>query len=142
MVTILVDQNRDAGGNLPRLAEPFDDTWNGFEGKLENGSTPSVYVRLSPDSNAAYQIAVLNKLIGSDQYVWRVWLEGEIFHPGWVEYNDRYSLVEAGSPYLYSPNYPLKGLASLDNTCLHFYGGELTQPLPGLCGTEYEIHGE
>lgn len=142
VVTTLLDQNRDAGGSLPRLAEPFKDTWNGFEGKLETGATPSVYTRLSPDSNSVYQIAVLNNMIGSDQYVWRVWLEGEIFHPGWVEYNDHYSLVEAGSPYLYSPNYPLKELASLDNTCLHFYGGEVVQPQPGLCGTTIEFSGD
>jgi len=69
-------------------------------------------------------------------------LEGEIFHPGWVEYNDRISLEEAGSPYLYSPHYPLKNLASMDNTCLHFFGGETVQPQPGFCGTMIELSGD
>jgi len=141
MVTILVDINKDAGGNRPRLAEPFESTWNGFEDYYES-DVSRVFVRRSPDSDSVYQIAVLNELIGGDQYVWRVWLEGEIYHPGWVEYNDRISFEEAGSPYLYSRHYPLKNLASLDNTCLHFFGGEANNPQPGFCGTLVEVSGE
>ena len=141
MVTILVDMNRDAGGNRPRLAEPYGGTWNGFEDYYESDGSRA-FVRRSPDLESVYQIAVLNELIGGDHYIWRVWLEGEIFHPGWVEYHDRISLEEAGSPYLYSPNYPLKNLASLDNTCLHFFGGEANQPQPGYCGTIVEITGD
>ena len=141
MISLLVDPNRDAGGNRPRLAEPFQDNWNGFE-ESDNADESKVYIRRSPDSDSAYQIAVLNDLLEGDQFIWRVWLEGKIFHPGWVEYNDRISLAEAGSPYLYSPNYPLKALASLDNTCLHFFGGETKQPQPGFCGTFVEVSGE
>jgi len=141
MITILVDPNRDAGGNRPRLAEPYDENRNGFE---ENyiGSRTDAYVRRSPDSDSAYQIAVSKELLKGDQFIWRVWLEGEIFHPGWVEYNDRISLEEAGSPYLYSQHYPLKNLASMDNTCLHFFGGETVQPQPGFCGTTIELSGD
>jgi len=140
MITVLVDANRDVGGNRPRLAEPHEDSWNGFEDfYVADGSI--AFVRRSPDSDSVYQIAIFNELFVGDQFVWRVWLEGEIFQPGWVEYNDRISLQEAGSPYLYSPNYPLKNLASLDNTCLHFYGGETNQPQAGFCGTMIELTG-
>lgn len=141
MISLLVDPNRDAGGNRPRLAEPFQDIWNGFE-ESYNAEESRVYIRRSPDSDSAYQIAVLNELLEGDQFVWRVWLEGEIFHPGWVEYNDRYSLADAGSPYRYSPNYPLKALASLDNTCLQFFGGQAYQPQPGFCETIIDLSGE
>ena len=142
VITVLEDKNKDAGGNRPRLAEPYDNEWNGFEGEmaqLEQGKT--AYVRRSPDSSSTYQIAVLNEIL-SDLYIWRVWLEGENFYPGWVEYNDRYTLEQAGSPYLYSPNYPVKELSSLDNTCLHFFGGELSQPQPGHCGTRIDLNNE
>ncbi len=142
VITVFVDENKDAGGNRPRLAEPYDIKWNGFEGEmvpLDHSMT--AYVRRSPDSGSTYQIAVLNEIL-SDLYIWRVWLEGEIFHPGWVEYNDRYDLEEAGSPYLFSPNYPLKELSSLDNTCLHFYGGEISKPQPGYCGTMIELNSD
>lgn len=141
MISILVDPNRDAGGNRPRLAEPFDDNWNGFEDSL-NTDGSKAFIRRSPDTDSAYQIAVSNELLPEELFIWRVWLEGEIFHPGWVEYNDRVSLADAGSPYLYSPNYPLKALASLDNTCLQFYGGEAVQPQPGFCGTIIDLSGE
>lgn len=141
MITILVDLNKDAGGNRPRLAEPFEENWNGFEDSYDT-DVSQVYIRRSPDSDSTYQIAVFNEILEGDQFIWRFWLEGEIFHPGWVEYNDRYSLADAGSPYLYSPNYPLKALASLDNTCLHFFGGETNQPQPGFCGTIVELTGE
>jgi len=141
MISILADPNRDAGGNRPRLAEPFDKNWNGFEDNFGTDES-QVYSRRSPDSDSSYQIAVLNDLLEGDQFIWRVWLEGEILPPGWVEYHDRYSLAEAGSPYLYSPNYPLKALASLDNTCLQFFGGKTQQPQPGFCDTLIELSGE
>jgi len=141
LITVLVDSNRDAGGNRPRLAEPFDGTWNGFEDYYDNDPSKA-YIRRSPDLDSAYQIAILNELLDGDQFIWRVWLEGVIFQPGWVEYNDRISLAEAGSPYRYSPNYPLKNLASMDNTCLHFFGGEVNQPQPGFCDTIIDLAGE
>jgi len=141
MITILVDPSRDAGGNRPRLAEPYEDNWNGFEESYDS-EISQAYVRRSPDSEAAYQIAVSKELLKGNRFIWRVWLEGEIFHPGWVEYNDRISLAKAGSPYLYSPNYPLKALASLDNTCLNFFGGETKQPQPGFCDTLIELSSE
>ncbi len=140
MITISIDPNRDVGGNRARLAEPFDEEWNGFDQVYQTDQNHA-YVRLSPDSSSIYQVAVSDAILG-DTFIWRAWLEGEIYHPGWVEYHDRVSLEEAGSPYQYSPNYPLKNLASMDNTCLHFFGGETVQPQPGFCGTIIELSGE
>lgn len=145
MIALLEDQNLDVGGNRLRLAEPGEAAWDGFDNLVETEASknaPLAYVRRSPVSTSTYQIAVLNTVLGSEPYVWRVWLEGQIFHPGWYEYHDRYSLEQAGSPYLYSTYYPLKKLASIDNTCLHLVGGELTMPKPGHCGTITEITGD
>jgi hypothetical protein len=137
-ITILTDQDNDAGGYKPRLAEPYHPSWTGFDEPLGEDLSQAVFVRRSPNEDNVYQIAVSNRFLDSDQFAWRAWLEGEIFHPGWYDYNDRYSFEEAGSPYTYSEVFPIQEISAMDNTCVHLFGAVLSQASPGYCGTVIE----
>ena len=88
--------------------------------------------------------------------------------PGKLDYVDRFTLGEAGSPIRDNPNYPLKALYLVDNACREAFGFIATgyepqlcpraepeatrkpktpppgecQPPSGGCGMHYEWHGE
>jgi hypothetical protein len=142
-IKLFQDENRDVGGNRPRLAEPREARWDGFELESrfeQQADAPQIYLRKTTDTPATFQIAVHRRVLERTQtYVWRAWLEAEEFKADWFEYHDQVSLEEAGSPYRYSEHYPIDQLASVDNTCLHLVGGQLDRPMPGFCGTLVDV---
>jgi hypothetical protein len=56
--------------------------------------------------------------------------------PSLFDYNDHLNLRQAGSPLSTSPDYPLKRLASVDNTCRWAFGFAPRGVEAGLCGFE------
>jgi hypothetical protein len=62
-----------------------------------------------------------------------VWSDEGPKTPAWFDYNDHFTLAEAGSPDKGSSHYPLKALYSVDNTCRYAYGFTPTTNLPGMC---------
>jgi hypothetical protein len=134
-VEAFLDSNGDVGGRHASRSD--SQPGDGFDalilGHGEAIDPEGVWVRLAPLVQAV-QIAFKHGLIGDDQtFLWSVWADGGPQRPDWFDYNDHYSLAEAGSPNIGSSNYPLKALASVDNTCRWIQGIMPRIGMPGLC---------
>jgi hypothetical protein len=80
------------------------------------------------------QLAVKQTAIGAKEFLWSAWTDFDLAQSGLFDYNDSFTLQEAGSPYAANPNYPLKKLYGIDNTCRIAYGFTPLGSEPGLCG--------
>jgi hypothetical protein len=79
-------------------------------------------------------VAFKQSVIGAaDTFLFGGWSDEGVREAGWFDYNDHFTLAEAGSPLSNSPHYPLAALFSVDNTCRWGYGFEPTTAYPGLC---------
>jgi hypothetical protein len=70
-----------------------------------------------------------------------VFMLGVIADAGWkdpkkLDYVDRLTIAEAGSPVKNNMYYPLKGLFLVDNTCRDAFGFEPTRYEPQICPVE------
>jgi hypothetical protein len=134
-VEAFLDSNGNVGGLTPSRSD--SQPGDGFDALILGrgvGTDPEgAWVRLAPVGQAV-QIAFKHGLIGNDRtFLWSVWADGGPQRPEWLDYNDHFSLAEAGSPNVSSPNYPLKALASVDNTCRWVQGIVPRIGMPGLC---------
>jgi hypothetical protein len=132
------DNNNDVGGLRPLRADPPPQTGNGYETLVfDQGIGPdpdAVWARIPPGNPDRIQIAFKHDLIAVDTYLlWGVWADGATDQAGWFDYNDHFTLAEAGSPLSTSPDYPLDQLASIDNSCRWAYDFTPTEQLPGMC---------
>ena len=85
MISILADPNPEPGATGPVwLNHLISQTGMGL--RIALGTEESqVYSPGDPRTQIlSYQIAVLHDLLEGDQFIWRVWLEGEILPPGLV----------------------------------------------------------
>jgi hypothetical protein len=84
------------------------------------------------------QLAVRRSLIDDDSaFMWGAWADAGVSNPAWADYNDHFTLAEAGSPLSSSQEYPLKALAQVDNTCRMYFGFTPTGREAGIC----EVYG-
>jgi len=132
------DTNGDVGGFSPMNAENPNPSWDGYETLVFEdylGSDPDlVWVRRDPANANQVQLAFKYSLIGSDgSFAFGGWADEGMRDPGAFDYNDSMTFDQAGSPYAESSKYPIKELASVDNTCRWTYGYEPTTSFPGLC---------
>ena len=65
--------------------------------------------------------------------MWGVWADAGIKDPSKFNYNDRFTLKQAGSPIKSSSDYPIKAIYQVDNTCWAPYGFHPTGYEPHLC---------
>ena len=132
------DDNEDVGGFSPMNAENPNASRDGYETLVFEdyfGSDPdAVWIRRDPGSSNQVQLAFKHSLIGNDKsFAFGGWADEGLRDPGAFDYNDSMTFDQAGSAYAESSKYPIKELASVDNTCRWTYGYEPTTSFPGLC---------
>ncbi len=153
-VVVLADLNADIGGNtINRPDLGFEG--NGYEGiifDLSQNIHPNdpdlAWVRVgSTESGGAVRPTVeiaYRKWIfrgGDEKFMWNVFaisaeqgLDVTKFYA-----HDTISEIEAGSPDKGNVNYPLKGLAAMDNTCRVPLGFEATGAEPLGCSVKVDV---
>jgi hypothetical protein len=134
-VRVYTDPNGDVGGTTPvRTDSNLSGKGDGYEKTLDN--TNSAYARLDPKNPAVIQIAVSRVLLADPkEFLWGAWADNGLRNPQKMDYNDLFTVAEAGSAIKSDPNYPVKALSAVDNTCHVPYGFKTTQNLPGMCMT-------
>jgi hypothetical protein len=132
------DANNDVGGSTPIQANAPSPSLDGYEELVFDqgyGSDPdAAWIRRDPSHPDRVQVAFKHSLIGSDvEFLWGAWADEGVKEPAWLDYNDHFTIIEAGSPASESSNYPIKALAEVDNTCRWAYGFTPDGSEPGVC---------
>jgi hypothetical protein len=65
--------------------------------------------------------------------MWGAWADAGLRDPSKFNYNDRFTEADAGSPIKNKPNYPIKAIYQVDNTCWVAQGFKPTGDEPHLC---------
>ena len=125
-VAAYLDINSDVGGNI--INRPDDFASDGFEttifdlsqGMYPEGDPDLVWVRQTTDSDLpAVEIAFEKSIFkdGKEAFMWSVLSNDVAIDPAIFYYHDHFTAEQAGAANTDDPNYPLKALAALDNTC-------------------------
>lgn len=136
-VSIWRDANHDVGGRIAIKADGTN-TGDGFELQLfDSGKgydTDAAWARVNPNDFRSVQISFKKAVIDNDKaFLWNAWAAEKI-QPSLFDYNDHFTLAEAGSPIpAQDKAYPLNQLANVDNTCRWAVGFTPTGAEPGLC---------
>jgi hypothetical protein len=136
-VQVFQDPANDVGGNIPLQPEVLPQG-NGYEQKVFDagqGADPDLaWARVDPAKPNVVWFAFKSTLINNAQkWMWGAWAQNGGLHPELFDYNDHFTLAQAGYPIPGNPNYPLKALAELDNTCRWAVGFNPSGNEPGLC---------
>lgn len=121
-----LDINSDVGGSV--INRPDDFGSDGFEAvifDLGRGVYPEddpdlVWVRQTNDSELpAIEIAFKKWIFedGAVSFMWSVLSSDVAIDPTTLYYHDHFTAEQAGAGSTDDPNYPLKGLSAMDNTC-------------------------
>lgn len=121
-----LDINSDVGGNV--INRPDDFGSDGFEAiifDLTRGIYPEadpdfVWVRQTNDSELPAVEIAFEKWIFKDSavaFMWSVLSSDSAIDPTTLYFHDHFTPEQAGAGNTDDPNYPLKGLAAVDNTC-------------------------
>ena len=132
---VYLDKNHDNGGANPSKSDaPYPgDGYEVIEFQNGKGSDPDLaWVRLAPDNPSMLEFAFKRSLTG-DSFMWSPWADAGLNNPAQFNYNDRMTLLEAGSPVKENPYYPVKALFSMDNSCRANFGFTPTGYEPLLC---------
>jgi hypothetical protein len=111
----------------------------GFDANLmkagRGSDTDLAWIRLKPGTDDTVEIAFKNSIIGGTKgkFIWQPFTDGAIFSEKSYDLQVNYSLEQAGSPYRGEPDYPLKDVFAVDNTCRAASGYEPTSSATGLC---------
>jgi len=137
-VQVYRDSNGDVGGTTPMRADPPSSAWDGYDELVFDegiGDDPdSAWIRRDPAHQDRIQIAFKYSLIGGDrEFLWGVVADEGLRDPASFDYNDFYTIAQAGSPTENNSNYPLAEVASLDNTCRWTYDFDPTTNYIGMC---------
>ncbi|NPA26021.1 MAG: hypothetical protein GXO36_00255 [Chloroflexi bacterium] len=98
--------------------------WQTWGWEREGSSTyPTVYL--------AFHARLLDG--HGQRMLWQAWADGGLKQPGQMTYHDRYTRAQAGSPYARDPNFPIRAIARVDNTCRAAFGFQPTGLEPCLC---------
>jgi len=142
-VQVYADTNRDVGNRRPMLSDaPTTLQSDGYETLVvANGSGPdpsAAWARQSPQNPNTLQFAVKKSLINRTSFMFWAWTDFDLGKAAVFDYNDAFTAQQAGSPYASNPNYPLKALFGMDNTCRVAYGFTPVGTEPGLCGSSQQ----
>jgi hypothetical protein len=124
-VVVMVDQNGDVGGLKPSRPDEGS-TGDGYDGvifDLSQNVHPEdpdlAWVRVIEGERPTVEIAYRKWIFkdGNEVFMWSVWASGQGVEPGKFNWHDNITVAEAGSPNKSDPDYPIKGIAELDNSC-------------------------
>ena len=137
-VRACTDTNGDVGGPNPLRSDAPAQGLDGFETCVfesgEGVDPDAAWARRDPANPKRLQLAFLHSLIEADEYfLWGAWADEGVAEPGWLDYNDRFPLAEAGSPTQGNAAYPIQALALVDNTCRWGFGFTPDGTEPGVC---------
>lgn len=136
-IQIFYDTNNDVGGPQPLLLDAPGFHGDGYDTlQFDRGSGPdpdAAWVRQAPLDPTYLEMAVKKSAIGYSAFLWNAWTDFDLADPAQFDYNDYYTAEQAGSPYAADPNFPLKALYGMDNTCRVAYGFTPVGDEPGLC---------
>lgn len=105
-----------------------------FDAGYETTDPDMAWVRLSPGRSNYIEIAFkLSMIENVKRFLWSAWADAGPMNPGWFDYNDHFTLEEAGSPIQGANDYPLKDLAQVDSTCRFPFGFNARGDEPGVC---------
>lgn len=135
-VEIFQDKNHDTGGLSGERSDAPIST-DGYETRIFNGgngdSDPDMaWVRLIPSGQPNVQFAFKKSWSGV-VFMLGVLADSGLLDPGKLDYVDRFTAEEAGSPVRNNSNYPLKALYEIDNICREAFGFRATGYEPQLC---------
>lgn len=137
-----LDVNSDVGGNI--INRPDDFASDGFEATLFDlshgiypaGNPDLVWVRQTTDGTLpAVEIAFQRQMFkdGRESFMWSVLSSDAAIDPMRLYYQDSYTAEQAGAANTDDPNYPIKELAAMDNTCRVPLGFQATGNEPLGC---------
>ncbi|MGH2606071.1 MAG: hypothetical protein ACRDG5_05730 [Anaerolineales bacterium] len=140
-VQVLQDGDEDVGGATPLVSDIHLRQGSGYETvDFDDGDPASrnpAWARIAEGSDSRIQFALNHDWLGDEaRLLWGVWADAGLQDPRLYDYNDTFTLREAGSPLSTSPDYPLRLLTSVDNTCRWAFGFAPRGTEPGLCGFE------
>lgn len=131
------DSNNNVGGVFPVNSEAPNSSWDGYDDEVFNqgqGADPdAAWIRRDPSDPNQIQLALKFAQLADNQFMWSVWADEGVHEAVYFDYNDHFTLEEAGSPVLNSNDYPLKALFAVDNTCRWGFGFSPTVNEPGVC---------
>ncbi len=135
-VQIYQDKNHNTGGvsatrsDAPLNADGYETLI--FDGSLGGTDPDMAWVRINADTNATIQFAFKRSWSGS-VFMLGTMADAGLKDPKKLDYVDRFSIEQAGSPIKDNQNYPLKALYLVDNTCRDAFGFEPTHFEPQGC---------
>ncbi len=135
-VEIYQDTNHDTGGLSGEKSDaPL--TTNGYDTKIFNGGVGDAdpdlaWVRMIASSQPKVQFAFKKTWSGA-VFMLGVLADSGLKDPGKLDYVDRFTPEEAGSPIRNNPNYPLKALYAVDNVFREAFGFAPNGYEPQLC---------
>lgn len=137
-VFVYTDSNNDVGGRRPMIADAPGYSGDGYDQLLfspdDLDDPDAAWKRVDPADASVIQLAIKKSLLkNSTTFLWNGWADNGVSDPAMIDYNDVFTLSEAGSPLSGSANYPLNALYLTDNTCRLAYGFEPTGDEPGVC---------
>jgi hypothetical protein len=135
-VQIFQDRNHDTGG---RSAEKSDApiVTDGYETVVFDGAAGGTdpdlaWVRVNAGVQATVQFA-FKKSWSGNVFMLGVIADAGLRDPKKLDYVDRFTAADAGSPVRDNPNYPLKALFAVDNACRAAFGFRPNGYEPQLC---------
>lgn len=136
-VQVVQDTNRDTGGlsaekaEAPLPGDGYDEVI--FDGGRGANDDPDLaWVRVNAGNKATVQFAFKKSWIGT-KFMYGVIADGGMRSIADLDYVDRFTVEEAGSPVRDQQNYPLKALYAVDNVCREVFGFTGTQQEPQRC---------
>jgi hypothetical protein len=134
---IFKDTNRDTGGlsaeksDAPLPGDGYDQLI--YDGGRGAGDDPDLaWVRVNAGNKATVQFAFKRTWAGK-RFMYGVIADGGLKSIADMDYVDRFTVAEAGSPVKNSQYYPLKALYGVDNVCREAFGFPGTQQEPQRC---------
>lgn len=136
-VSIYQDTNGDSAGLSSKKSDtPF--SGNGFDKLIYSpaqgiGDDPDLaWARLSPDNSSLIEFAFKKSWAGS-VFMYNALADAGLKDVSQLDYVDRFSLLQAGSPDRSNSAYPLKDLFAVDNTCYQAFGFAASGAEPKIC---------
>lgn len=135
-VQIYQDTNHDTGGlsaeksDAPITTDGYDKLI--FNGGLDDADPDMAWVRINAGQKATVQFAFKRSWSG-DVFMLGVLADAGLRDVGKLDYVDRFTEEQAGSPIKDKQYYPLKALYAVDNACREAFGFKPTGYEPQLC---------
>jgi hypothetical protein len=137
-VEVWSDGDNSVGSVTPVFNDDPFGSGDGYETKVFEtglGDDPDVaWVRLNPEDDTRVELALSTALFPEGQiFLWGAFVDGLIKDPAAFDYNDRFSLEEAGSAWKAHKDYPVKLLYAVDSTCRAPSNYQSSGSEPGVC---------